>query len=170
MDPVATLLRASVHQFIGRLGRDPETQFLDSGKCVTNVNIGVNHLSDRERSDWIKLEVWGEQGQAFADQCRKGELVHVIGRVKTDRWTNRNTGEEQMMLCCRVEQWKLLPAAGAGQTPAPAASAAPAAVAPAAPAAPSQLPPHLAAAGWAPNPANGTVAAPQAMPQSDIPF
>jgi single-strand DNA-binding protein len=145
-DPIATLLRASVHQFIGRLGRDPETRFLDNGKSVTNVNIGVNHLADRDQSDWIKLEVWGEQGQAFADQCRKGELVHVIGRVKTDRWTNRNTGEEQMMLCCRVEQWKLIPTAGA---PAPAAPAAPAAAQPA----------HLAAAGWAPNPANGTVAA-----------
>jgi len=91
--------------------------------------------------------------------------VHVIGRVKTDRWTNRSTGEEQMMLCCRVEQWKLIPPAGAGQAPTPAAPAA-------APAAPSQLPPHLAAAGWAPNPANGTVAAPQAMPDNDygIPF
>jgi len=145
-DPIATLLRASVHQFIGRLGRDPETRFLDNGKSVTNVNIGVNHLADRDQSDWIKLEVWGEQGQAFADQCRKGELVHVIGRVKTDRWTDRSTGEPKMQVCCRVEQWKLMPAAGA---PAPAAPAAPA------------QPAHLAAAGWAPNPANGTVAAQQ---------
>ena len=162
-DPIATLLRASQHQFIGNLGRDPETRFLDSGKSVTNVNIGIAHLADREQTDWIKLEIWGEDGQAFADACRKGARVHVIGRVKTDRWTNRSTGEEQMMLCCRVEQWKLIPAAGA---PAPAAPAAPAV----APAAPSQLTPHLAAAGWSPNPANGTVAAPQAMPQSDIPF
>jgi single-strand DNA-binding protein len=112
-DPIATLLRASQHQFIGNLGRDPETRFLDSGKSVTNVNIGIAHLADREQTDWIKLEVWGEEGQAFADQCRKGSKVHVIGRVKTDRWTNRNTGEEQMMLCCRVEQWKLMPVAGA---------------------------------------------------------
>jgi single-strand DNA-binding protein len=158
-DPIATLLRASQHQFIGRLGRDPETRFLDSGKSVTNVNIGINWLSDRDQSDWIKLEIWGEQGQAFADQCRKGAQVHVIGRVKTDRWTDRSTGEEKMQLCCRVEQWKLMPAAGA---PAPAAPAAPA---------PAQQPAHLAAAGWAPNPANGTVAAPQAMPSaSEIPF
>lgn len=164
-DPIATLLRASQHQFIGNLGRDPETRFLDSGKSVTNVNIGIAHLADREQTDWIKLEIWGEDGQAFADACRKGARVHVIGRVKTDRWTDRNTGEQKMQLSCRVEQWKLIPPAGTGQTPTPAA---PAAV----PAAPSQLPPHLAAAGWAPNPANGTVAAPQAMPDDDygIPF
>ena len=164
-DPIATLLRASQHQFIGNLGRDPETRFLDSGKSVTNVNIGIAHLADREQTDWIKLEIWGEDGQAFADACRKGARVHVIGRVKTDRWTNRSTGEEQMMLCCRVEQWKLIPPVGAGQAPTPAAPAA-------APAAPSQLPPHLAAVGWSPNPANGTVAAPQAMPDNDygIPF
>ena len=108
-DPIATLLRASQHQFIGNLGRDPETRFLDSGKSVTNVNMGISHLANSQESDWIKLEVWGEQGQAFADACRKGSRVHVIGRVKTDRWTNRTTGDEQMMLCCRVEQWKLMP-------------------------------------------------------------
>jgi single-strand DNA-binding protein len=148
-DPIATLLRASQHQFIGNLGRDPETRFLDSGKSVTNVNIGIADLADRDHTHWIKLEIWGVQGQAFADRCRKGAQVHVIGRVKTVRWTDRSTGEEKMQVCCRVEQWKLMPAAGA---PAPAAPAAPA---------PAQQPAHLAAAVWAPNPANGTVAAPQ---------
>jgi single-strand DNA-binding protein len=160
-DPIATLLRASQHQFIGNLGRDPETRFLDSGKSVTNVNIGIADLADRDHTHWIKLEIWGEQGQAFADACRKGSKVHVIGRVKTDRWTNRTTGEKQMMLCCRVEQWKLMPAAGAGQAPAPAA---PAAAAPAvAPAPTAAQPAHLAAAGWS-GPAQGATTA------NDIPF
>ena len=167
-DPIATLLRASQHQFIGRLGRDPEAKYLQTGNVVTNASIGINRpgakKDDGQEADWIKLEIWGEDGQRFADTCRKGQEVHVVGRVKTDRWTDRNTGAERMSLVCIVRQWQLIPG------PAPAAPApAPAAVAPAAPA---ELPPHLAAAGWAPNPANGTVAAPQAMSDDDygIPF
>jgi single-strand DNA-binding protein len=115
-DPIATLLRASVHQFIGRLGRDPEIRYLPQGGAVANVNIGINWLSDKTQSDWVKLEVWGESGQAFADQARKGMLVSVAGRVRTDRWTDRQTGAERQQLCCRVEQWRIL------QQPAPAAA------------------------------------------------
>jgi single-strand DNA-binding protein len=143
-DPISTLLRASQHQFIGRLGRDPETRFLDNGNSVTNVTIAINHLGQRDQTDWIKLEVWGEQGQAFADTCRKGAQVHVIGRVKTDSWTDRATGEVKTMLCCRVEQWKLMPTAGAPAPAAPAPAPAPAAAPPVA------QPLHLAAAGLAP--------------------
>jgi len=155
-DPISILLRASVHQFIGRLGKDPETRYLESGKCVTNVNIGVNQLADNNQTDWIKLEIWGETGQAFADAARKGYQVHVGGRIKTDRWTDRNTGEEKMQLCCRVESWKVLsaPQGQGGAAPAPAPATAPAA----------PLPPHLAAAGWNGQPAPAAAPAPAPAP------
>lgn len=170
---INTLLRASVHHFIGRLGRDPEMRFLQNGNSVCNASIGINRpgarQGDGQEADWIKLEIWGEDGQRFADACRKGQEVHVVGRVKTDRWTDRNSGEERMALCCMVKQWQLMPAAApAAPAAAPAAPAAPAA-------APAQHPAH-AAAGWQPNPQQGTVAAgwnsaPLAPPDDDgIPF
>jgi len=138
-DPIAILARASLHQFIGRLGRDPEVRYFEGGKCVANVNIGINWLSDKDQTDWIKLEVWGEAGQAFADVARKGYQVQVLGRVKTDRWTDRGTGEEKMQLCCRVESWKVLSTPQGGQA-APAPAAAPAQRPAAAPAAPAPAP------------------------------
>lgn len=148
---INTLLRASSHHFIGRLGRDPEAKFLQNGNSVCNASIGINRpgakKDDGQEADWIKLEIWGEDGQRFADTCRKGQEVHVVGRVKTDRWTDRNSGAERVALVCIVRQWQLI------QQPAGGAAA------PAAAPAPAQQPAHLAAAGWAPNPANGTVAA-----------
>lgn len=134
-DPIATLLRASVHQFIGRLGRDPEIRYLPQGGAVANVNIGINWLSDRTQSDWVKVEVWGESGQAFADQARRGMLVSVAGRVRTDRWTDRQTGAERQQLCCRVEQWRIVESQ---QQPAPAAAELQQQQPPAGPAAPAQ--------------------------------
>jgi single-strand DNA-binding protein len=137
-----------MHQFIGRLGKDPEVRYLESGKIVANVKIGINQLADSQQTDWIKLEVWGESGQAFADTARKGYQVHVAGRVKTDRWTDRNTGEEKMQLCCRVESWKVVgvPQGTAAPAPAPAPAAAPA---PAPVPAPAAAPPAAPApAAW----------------------
>lgn len=160
-DPISILLRSACHHFLGRLGSDPQIKYLEGGNCVANVNIAITQLADRNLTDWIKLEVWGESGQAFADQCRKGQQVSVAGRVKTDRWTDRQTGEERMQLLCRVEQWRVIetPAiAPAQQAPAPAPAAAPAPAPaaqhqPAAPAAPgwgATAPAAAQTAAWTP--------------------
>ena len=132
---INTLLRASAHQFIGRLGRDPEGRYFENGNCVVNASIGINRpgakKDDGQEPDWIKLELWGEDGQRFADTCRKGQEVHVIGRVKTDRWTDRQ-GVERVSLVCIVRQWNLLEQPAHAQAPARAAVAPAAAAAPAA--------------------------------------
>lgn len=140
---IATVLRASVHRFIGRLGGDPETKFFDSGNSVTRANIAINKpgakRDDGQAPDWFTVEIWGEDGQAFADQCRKGQLVDVTGRVKTERWNDRTTGEEKTRLVVTAEAWAALGAPGQQAAAAPAPAAAPAAGAPAqapAPAAP----------------------------------
>ena len=106
-DIIATVLRASVHRFIGRLGRDPEIRFFESGNCVANATIAINRpdakKDDGQEPDWLKVEIWGEQAQRFADACKKGHLVDLVGRVKTDRWTDRSTGEAKMQLCIKAE-------------------------------------------------------------------
>ena len=137
---ITTVMRASSHRFVGRLGRDPEVRYLDSGKAVANGRIAVNipgsKLGDGNEPDWFKVEVWGEVAQAFADQCRKGDLVEVIGRVRTNRWTD-GQGQPRLDLIVTADAWSLVRPSGQAAAPA----AAPAAAA---------APPHLAAAGWQP--------------------
>ena len=127
---ITTVMRASSHRFIGRLARDPEIKFFESGKCVANTRMAVNQLGakqgDGKEPDWFKLEVWGDSAQGFCDQFRKGDLVEVVGRVKTSRWTDRSTGEERMELVVAVEEWRAVRPAGAPPA-APAQAAAPAA-------------------------------------------
>ena len=143
---VATVMRASSHRFVGRLGRDPEVKYLDSGKAVANARIAINipgsRQGDGKEPDWFKVEVWGDEAQAFADQCRKGDLVEVIGRVRTKRWTD-NQGQPRLDLIVTADAWSMVRSSGQAAAPAPAAAA----------------PAHLAAAGWQPNPQQGTVAA-----------
>jgi len=131
---IAQIIRASVHHFVGRLGREPELRFFDSGNAVCNTRLLVNQpgarRDDGSEPDGFKLEIWGEAAQAFADACQKGALVQVVGRVKEETWTD-NTGQERQQLVIRVDQWQLLRAPGqqgqqqaaAGQAPAAAAAA-----------------------------------------------
>ena len=132
---VATVMRASSHRFVGRLGRDPEVKYLDSGKAVANARIAINipgsRQGDGKEPDWFKVEVWGEEAQAFADQCRKGDLLMVEGRVRTNRWTDRTTGEQKLDLIVTADAWSMVRPSGQGQAPAPAPAPAAAPAAPA---------------------------------------
>ena len=122
---LAQLLRASQHRFIGRLAADPEIRFFESGKCVCNARILINKpgakRDDGQKPDAFKVELWNELAQAFADTHHKGDLVDVTGRVKTETWTDRQSGEERRGLTVMVDRWE--PPTPPAAAPAAAAAA-----------------------------------------------
>lgn len=124
---VASLLRAAQHRFIGRLGADPDLKYFQSGSCVAVGRFAVSRPGGKAENlqpDWFKVEIWGEQGQAFADQCRKGQLIDVTGRVKTETWTDRNSGESRTQLTVTAEEWSVVgPTAPAAEAAKPATKA-----------------------------------------------
>jgi single-strand DNA-binding protein len=129
-DLLISLLRASSHTITGRLSRDPETKYFNSGNSVTNASMAVNQpgskRDDGTEPDWFKVAVWGDQAQVFADACHKGDLVKVTGRCKTESWTT-NAGEKRTQWVITADEWELVRAANSGQQPAPAPTARPAA-------------------------------------------
>jgi single-strand DNA-binding protein len=121
---LATVARAESHRFVGRLGAEPEMRYLQSGSSVANARMAINwpdaKRDEKDKTDWFKLELWNEEAQAFADGAHKGDLVEVIGRVKTEKYTTRD-GEPKVALVVKVETWRVL--RQSGQPPAAAASA-----------------------------------------------
>ena len=78
-------------QLIGYLGRDPESRFTPSGKRVTHFSLGVTQHwrtgdEDRESTEWINVEAWERLSETCQDYLRKGSLVYIEGRVKTDKY------------------------------------------------------------------------------------
>jgi single-strand DNA-binding protein len=125
------VLRASQHRFIGRMARDPELRSFDSGNCVCNARILINKpgakRDDGQDPDGFKLELWGDKAQAFTEAAHNGDLVDVTGRVKSESWNDRTTGEQRTGLVVLVEEWALAgqPRTPAAAAPAPAPAAAP---------------------------------------------
>ena len=140
---------------IGRAGRDPEVRYFESGSMVANLSLAVNAFKRDEDPDWFNLTIWGKQAQVAADYVRKGQQIAVTGRMTTEKWTDKGTGEERSKPIVVVDRIELLGSkrdaeqgdswAGADATPAPAPAPAqrPAAAAPAtrqAPARPAPTP------------------------------
>ena len=95
---------------VGRAGRDPELRFFESGTSVANLTMAVDKASSNreEEPDWFSLEIWGKQAQVAADYVRKGSLIGVVGRMTSEHWTDRNTGERRSKPVVKVDRLALL--------------------------------------------------------------
>ena len=128
------LIQCNQWRFIGRLAADPELRCFQSGASVCNARLLVNKpgqkRDDGQKPYSFKLELWNDKAQQFVDAAGKGDLIDVDGRVKTESWDDRTTGEKRHGVVMTVESFEVLAKPGqAQQSPAPAAK-------PAAPAAP----------------------------------
>jgi single-strand DNA-binding protein len=78
-------------QLIGRLGKDPESKFTPTGKKVTHFSIAISNRwkskdgEAKEYTEWVYIEAWGRLGEICGEYLKKGSLVFVEGRLKTDK-------------------------------------------------------------------------------------
>lgn len=79
-------------QLIGRLGKDPESKFTPTGKKVCHFSLAVsNRWKDKsgetkEVTEWVNIEAWGRLGEVCQEYLKKGSLVFLEGRLKTDKY------------------------------------------------------------------------------------
>jgi len=82
-------------QMIGRLGKDPESRFTPTGRKVAHFSIAIsNRWRDREgemreSTEWVNVEAWERLGETCQQYLKKGSLVYVDGRLKTDKVENQ---------------------------------------------------------------------------------
>ena len=77
-------------QLIGYLGKDPDSRFTPTGKKVCHFSVGVTQRWKsagelKEYTEWFNIEAWGALGEIAQANLKKGRLVFVEGRLKTDR-------------------------------------------------------------------------------------
>ena len=86
-------------QLIGRLGKDPESKYTPTGKKVCHFSLAVsNRWKDKngetkESTEWVNIEAWGRLGEICQEYLKKGSLIFVEGRLKTDKYEDCESGE-----------------------------------------------------------------------------
>ena len=81
---------------IGRLGRDPELRYTQSGSPVATLNVATDEsYVDRdgnkvERTEWHRVSVFQRQAENCANFLAKGSLVYVEGNLQTRKWQDQN--------------------------------------------------------------------------------
>jgi single-strand DNA-binding protein len=85
---------------IGRLTRDPEMRYTQSGTAMTRFGIATNRYGtgpDGERkefTDFHNVVAWNQGKRNLAEICaqylKKGSLVYVEGRLQTRSWEGQD--------------------------------------------------------------------------------
>ena len=78
-----------VNKFIGsgRLTKDPDCRYTQTGKAVCTFNIAIDEgWGENKRTTFIPIIVWDKQGEACANNLCKGQAVLVEGRVQVRKY------------------------------------------------------------------------------------
>ena len=79
--------------FIGRLGRDPETRYTQSGKAVASFSLACSEKRGGEEStEWVNIVAWDKLAEIAGQYLTKGSLVFISGRMQTRKWQDKEGG------------------------------------------------------------------------------
>ena len=97
-------------QLIGYLGKDPESKFTPTGKKVTHFSVAISNRwkskegEAKEFTEWVNIEAWGRLGEVCSEYLKKGSLVFVEGRLKTDRYEDKGETKFYTKVVCLAMQ------------------------------------------------------------------
>lgn len=83
---------------VGRVGRDADIRYFESGKVKANFSVAVNRWDSKtkaEVTDWYNVDVWDKQAEFAGEYVKKGIQVAVDGRIQQDKWTDKATGGDR---------------------------------------------------------------------------
>lgn len=94
--------------FIGRLGRDPETRYMANGDAVCNFSLAVGWKGkDKEGTEWVRCVAFGKLGDIAGKYLVKGKQCFVSGRMSTRKWADKD-GVERYSTEINVDRLQLL--------------------------------------------------------------
>jgi single-strand DNA-binding protein len=81
--------------FIGRLGKDVETRYMPSGDAISSFSIAIGSQwkdkngEKQDSTEWVNVSVFGKLAEICGKYLEKGSQVFVSGRMKTDKYTDK---------------------------------------------------------------------------------
>lgn len=75
---------------MGRLTRDPELKYSQSGKAYCRFSLAVQREFNREEADFINCLAFNKTAETIAEWLGKGRRIALQGRIQTGSYQNSN--------------------------------------------------------------------------------
>ena len=105
---------------VGNLGNDPETRYMPSGDAVTNISVATSESwkdkqtgEQKEKTEWHKVVMFRRLGEIAAEYLRKGSQVYIEGKLRTNKWQDKN-GNDRYTTEIIADEMQMLGGRGGG--------------------------------------------------------
>ena len=70
----------------GRLTRDPELKFGQSGKAYSRFTLAVDRPMQKGEADFINCVAFGKTAELIGEYLKKGRKVGIVGRLQMSKY------------------------------------------------------------------------------------
>jgi single-strand DNA-binding protein len=113
---------------MGNLTRDPELRYTSGGQAVCNFSLAINrYFNDKqgerkEETTFMRITVWGKQGENCAQYLSKGRSAFVEGRLQSRSWETED-GQKRSAVDVVAENVQFIGGRGTSEAPSGGAGA-----------------------------------------------
>jgi len=105
---------------VGNLTRDVELKYTQGGTAVTEVTLAVNDRKKNQSGEWVEettfvdVTLWARTAEVASEYLSKGSPMLIEGRLRLDRWDDKETGKGRSKLAVTGERMQMLGGRGGG--------------------------------------------------------
>lgn len=107
---------------IGRLGKDPDVRYLDSGVAVATFSLATseraytakNGQQVPERTEWHNIVLWRGLAETAEKYLKKGDLLYVEGKLRSRSYDDQQ-GIRRTIVEIFVDNMEMLTPKGNGK-------------------------------------------------------
>jgi len=99
---------------VGRLTRDAEIRYTQSGTAYCTFSIACSEDVKQSSGQWeekahfFDCTLWGKSAESLNQYLVKGKQVAIVGKLKQDRWEDRESGQNRSKVGISVQRLQLL--------------------------------------------------------------
>jgi len=87
---------------VGNLGKDPDIRYTPGGAAVASFSVATTESwKDKqtgekvEKTEWHNITAFGKLAEICGEYLKKGSQVYVEGRIQTDKYQDKQTGQDR---------------------------------------------------------------------------
>lgn len=86
---------------LGNVGKDPEIRTTPNGSLVANFSVATSYrFKDsggnwQDKTYWANCAAFAKTAEIVRDYVKKGSKIYLEGRLDTDTWKDKKTGENR---------------------------------------------------------------------------
>lgn len=105
---------------MGNLTRDPEVKYTPRGAAVAELGLAINRSykvgeETREEVTFVDVVLWSRLAELAGQYLTKGSPVFVEGRLQTESWTDKQSGQKRSKMRVVGESMQFLGSKSNGQ-------------------------------------------------------